>query len=177
LDRVKPLKLESSDTGGVENDEFPTSLDPSEDFVECAGVVLDDATHEDESTVIWRDDEDLKFKDGNNPSGFTLTELGASAGGGITEAQHESLDTLVHGIDETSYDEVLYSSGQVASYTVWETAAKLKKIREEVYSYTSGKVSQVITKQYDVAGTLKMTMTEVYAYTGNTVTSVTRTKS
>lgn len=101
-----------------------------------------------------------------------------SGGGGITEAQHEVLDTLVHDIDETSYDEVTYGSGgRVVSYVVWETAAKLKKIREEQYTYVSGKVSQVVTFQYDGAGVVKMTMTEAYAYSGGKVVSVTRTKS
>jgi hypothetical protein len=75
MDRVKPLKLESPDTGGVENDEFPTSMDPTEDFVECAGIVIDDATHVDESTVIARSNKDMIFKDGFNPAFVTLTQL------------------------------------------------------------------------------------------------------
>lgn len=97
-------------------------------------------------------------------------------GTGITEPQHEALDTLVHEIDETSYDEVTYASGRAQSYIVWASAAKLLKVREEQYSYTSGKVSQVVTTQYDGAGAVKMTMTETYTYSGSNVTSVTRTK-
>jgi hypothetical protein len=55
-----------------------------------------------------------------------------TGGSGITEPQHEALDTLTHDIDETSYDEVTYGSGsRVASYIVWASAAKLLKIREE----------------------------------------------
>jgi len=50
------------------------------------------------------------------------------------------------------------------------------KIREEQYSYVSGKVSQVITTQYDGVGAVKMTMTENYTYSGSNVTSVARTK-
>jgi len=100
-----------------------------------------------------------------------------TGGSGITEPQHEALDTLVHEIDESSYDEVVYSGNKVQTYTVWETAAKLKKIREETYSYSGNKVSQIVTVQYDGAGAVKMTMTEVYTYSGSKVTSVTRTKS
>jgi hypothetical protein len=100
-----------------------------------------------------------------------------TGGSGITEGQHEVLDTLVHEIDESSYDEVIYSGNNPTSYIVWETAAKLKKIREETYSYSGGKVSQVVTIQYDGTGAVKMTMTEVYTYSGSKVTSVTRTKS
>jgi len=75
LDRVKPLKLESIDTGGDDDDQFPTSLDPTEDLVECAGIVFDDASHVDESTVITRSNKDMIFKDGFNPSYITLTQL------------------------------------------------------------------------------------------------------
>ena len=108
--------------------------------------------------------------------GGSVKSLTAGAGGGITEAQHEALATLVHEIDATGYDEVIYTGGNVTSYTVWTSIAKTQKVREELYSYSSGKVSQVITKQYDSVGALKMTMTEVYTYSGSKVTSVTRTK-
>lgn len=104
------------------------------------------------------------------------SEIGL-AGSGITEPQHEALDTLTHEITETSYDEVTYSGGNPTSYIVWETAAKLKKVREETYSYVSGKVSQAVTKQYDGTGTLKATLTEDYTYAGSKVTSITRTRS
>jgi len=101
-----------------------------------------------------------------------------SGGSGITEAQHEALDTIVHDIDESSYDEVTYGSGNlVSTYIVWETAAKLKKIREEQYTYSGSKVSQSVTIQYDGTGAVKMTVTETYTYSGSRVTSVTRTKS
>lgn len=100
------------------------------------------------------------------------------SGGGISESQHEALDTLVHEIDESSYDEVIYGSGNlVSTYIVWETAAKLKKIREEQYTYAGSKVSQSVTIQYDGTGAVKMTVTETYTYSGSRVTSVTRTKS
>ena len=81
LDRVKPLKIESIDTGGNQDDQFPTSLDPEEDHVECAGMVLDDPGLIDETTVIWRDVNDMMFKDANNPEGYTLTQL-AQVGAG-----------------------------------------------------------------------------------------------
>lgn len=136
-------------------------------------VVLEDtAISPDEVGEMRNNAGDFQFKDQHgtfNPR--------SGGGGGITEGQHEVLDTLVHEIDETSYDEVAYSGSNPTSYIVWETAAKLKKIREETYSYSSGKVSQIVTKQYDGAGTLKMTMTEVYTYSGSKVTSVARTKS
>jgi hypothetical protein len=180
MDRVQVLKRESTAGGGDPTDEQPwdAPIEPQEDAVEAAGLYLQDVSNLDETTLIDRAGLDMRFKDGNNPGGKTLTELAASAGGGITESQHETLDTLVHDIDESSYDEVIYGSGNlVSTYIVWETAAKLKKIREEQYTYSGSKVSQSVTIQYDGTGAVKMTMTEVYTYSGNKVTSVTRTKS
>jgi hypothetical protein len=81
IDRVQPLKLEDPSTGGDQTDQFPTELDPSEDYVECAGLVIDDATHRDESTTIYRDGNDMRFTDTNNPDGPTLTELRAGGSG------------------------------------------------------------------------------------------------
>jgi len=75
LDRVKPLKLESIDTGGNQNDEFPTSLNPEEDHVECAGIVMDDPDNIDETTVIKREEDNMMFTDVRNPDELTLTRL------------------------------------------------------------------------------------------------------
>jgi hypothetical protein len=81
IDKVRPLKLEDPASGGDETDLFPTSLDPSEDNVMCNGIVLEDATHSDENVRVWRDGNDLKFKDTNNPTDNTLTDLLAGGGG------------------------------------------------------------------------------------------------
>lgn len=101
-----------------------------------------------------------------------------SGGSGITEGQHEGLDTLVHEIDETSFDEVIYTGNDITNYIVWTSPAKVLKIREELYTYnTSHRVTQLITIQYDASGVEKMRTTEVYTYTiANRVASITRTK-
>jgi hypothetical protein len=174
VDRVQLLKLEDPSTGGTELDQFPTAVDPTEDHLEAAGVVLQDATNRDELVRVWRDGNDLKFQDALNTTPLTLTDL--STGGGISEAQHEALDTLVHDIDETSYEEYVYSGSKVTSAITWTSAAKTLKIREEQYTYSGSKVSQAVTIQYDGAGIEVMRTTEVYGFDGSKVTSVTRTK-
>lgn len=85
IDKVQPLKLEDSATGGSELDQFPTELNPQEDYVECAGLVLDDAANRDETTRVFRDGDDLKFVDTHNPTPATLSEL--RAGGGYVATQ------------------------------------------------------------------------------------------
>lgn len=98
------------------------------------------------------------------------------AGGGISLATHRAADQLVHNIAEGSYDEPVYTGNRVDAIITWETAAKLKKIREEIYTYTGNKVTTIVTKHYDAAGVLLSgeQMTETLAYTGNKLDSITR---
>lgn len=37
-DKVKPLKIESSATGGTEDNPYPTETDPAEDYLSCKGI-------------------------------------------------------------------------------------------------------------------------------------------
>lgn len=51
MDRVRPLKFESTVTGGSSNDYLPTETNPQQDFVACKGIALEDsATHTIEKT-------------------------------------------------------------------------------------------------------------------------------
>lgn len=98
--------------------------------------------------------------------------------GGITEDQHEVLDTLVHELDETSEEEIEYSGGFPIRWTVWTDALKTAKIREETYSYTANRVTRLVATQYKPDGTSKkMEVTEDYTYTSGRVTRVVRTKA
>ena len=100
-----------------------------------------------------------------------------SGSSGITEGQHEVLSTLVHDLDGDSYDEAVYVSGRVVSYTIYADSGKLRKIREYLVSYTGGLASQIVANQYDAVGALKMTNTETYTYSGSRLATVTRTKT
>lgn len=186
LDRVKPLKLESIDTGGDEDDEFPTSLNPEEDHVECAGIVLDDPGVRDESTVIWRDGDDMKFMDTNNPDGYTLTELAASAGGGITAAQHDAIRQLIHFIDDGpgtgfasgAYKETTPAGPFPTSEIWWTSSGKTHKIVSLDTTWTGAKITQEVWKVYAADGvTVLATITDAIAYSGFFETSRTRTWS
>lgn len=79
VDRVQPLKIESPTSGGTQTDLFPTSVNVQEDYLECAGLAVQDADNRDETTLIYRDGYDLMFQDVNNPVAYTLTELAAGA--------------------------------------------------------------------------------------------------
>lgn len=102
-----------------------------------------------------------------------------SGSGGITESQHESLDTLVHDIAEDSYIEITRSSGKVTDVVIWTDSGKTKKIREWNITRSSGKVSQVVAKQYDGNGDLitGQTLTSSITRTGGQVSSITSVES
>lgn len=95
-----------------------------------------------------------------------------TGGSGITAAQHEVIDSLVHELAETSYIELTRSAGQVTDVITWETAAKLKKVREANITRASGQVSVVVEKQYDGAGSLAQTLTYTITRSGGQVASI-----
>lgn len=97
----------------------------------------------------------LRAADPTGPNDVATKQYGDAnwgTGSGISEATHEALDTLVHRLAETSYVEITRSGGQVTAVIVWETAAKLKKVRETNITRLSGQVSVIVEKQYDAAG-------------------------
>ncbi len=174
VDRVLPLKLEDTSSGGDEIDTFPTSLDPFEDHIECAGLVLDETSTRDESVRVYRSGGNLTFVDASNPTPHTLSDLLA---GGMGEDAHRLLDQLTHAIDEDSFDEVLRTNGKIDSIITWETDAKLKKIREVTVSRSAGKVASVVLKQYDASGVLKEQLTETYTRVNGRISSVNRVRA
>jgi len=91
---------------------------------------------------------------------------------GISEQEHELLDVLIHNIAETNYTEITRSSGKITDFIIWETVAKLKKIREYNLTRTSGKISSVVAKQYDSSGVLKSTLTSTITRTSGRISSI-----
>jgi hypothetical protein len=173
LDRVHPLKLEDPTTGGDQIDQFPTELNPLEDHIECAGLVLDDSLNRDESVRIYRDADDMAFTDVNNPTPLTLSDLLA---GGMTEEQHRLLPQSTHWLDQDSYDEVTRSGGKTTQVVTWESSSKVRKIREALVTRVDGHISQLVTKSYDISGVLHETLTEVFTRTSGRLVSIERTR-
>lgn len=122
---------------------------------------------------LYRSGNDLMFDDANNTP-KTLTELAAV---GISESEHEALDTLAHDLAESFYREYTYTGWRVTNVTTWETVSKLKKIREEQITYSSGRISTQISIQYDSSGVESYRMTYTYTYTGIRISSVTAVRS
>lgn len=71
-DKVKPLKLESSSTGGTENDFFQTECDPTEDYVAVKGVAFE---NNDNRTIDLNGSGYIQFKDAIETVAITVRQL------------------------------------------------------------------------------------------------------
>jgi hypothetical protein len=180
MDRVQVLKRESSFGGGDPTEEQPWEepIEAQEDAIEAAGVYLQDTSNYDEDVLLSRSGDNMTFKDASNPSPVTLTTL-LSSSSGITEPDHEALDTLVHDINENSYDEVVRAGPRVTNVITWDSSAKTTRIRDVSFTYSGSRVTQVTTRQYNASGSVLQTLTETFTYVGGSrrVSSITRTKS
>jgi hypothetical protein len=186
MDRVQLIKQESAALGGDGADELPydAPIEPQEDAIEVAGVYLQDDSNRDETTLIARSGDDMTFKDSNNPTAKTLSELLAGSGG-LTESGHRLLRQLIHFIDEGpaegfvsgAYKETL-PSGDVFPTSViwWESSSKLKKIVERTLTWTGVNLTTSVWEIYDTDGsTVIATITDAISYSGIFETTRTRT--
>lgn len=90
----------------------------------------------------------------------------------LNPTSHDALPTLVHNLSQTSYEEITRTSGLITNVTVWQTVAKLIKVRETTITRSGGLVSTVVDKQYDASGVLVQTLTQTFNRTSGLITSV-----
>jgi hypothetical protein len=95
-------------------------------------------------------------------------------GGALTPSNHRPLDQLVHNIAETSYEELVYTGNQLDAIIIWTNSGKTIKIRENLYTYASGRPATETIKQYDGAGAVITgeTLTGTYTYSGNQLQNI-----
>jgi hypothetical protein len=129
------------------------------------------------------DGEGRLYKKTGNDGLFWIPDSGGSevdltSGGGMSEATHLALDTLVHELAEDYYEEYTYSGSEISNVTVWTNSGKTLKIREYTYTYNPNHTVNVETvKQYDSGGSLLVTLTYTYAYSGTRISSITCVRS
>ena len=181
MDRVQLLKQEWSSLGGDAADEspYPEPIEAQEDAIEAAGVFLQDGSNRDEAVLVARNGDDMTFRDVNNPTPLSLTQLasGTGPGGGLDEAAHAALDTLLHGLDEDHNILPTFNGlGVITAMAIKTPSGTL--IRDAAFGHnTAGLITSVTLRQYDGSGTVVETLTAVYSYTSGALTSVTVTRS
>lgn len=178
-DRVRLLKNESPSTGGTQDDEgFPSQLRPNQDAPSVRGLFLQPydagpSPVEDEEVYFTRDGSgNMVFRDPVVGTEKTLDELSQTAGGGITEAQHEALDTLAHALTETHNVVITRDAGKVEEVLFEETGGTdIRKF--EVLTRTSGKIATFRLTQYQGDGvTVKRQLDVTVNRTGGKVSSL-----
>jgi hypothetical protein len=99
--------------------------------------------------------------------------------GGLSPAQHDLLDQLVHDIAENSYEELNYTGNVLNSVIIWTDSNKTTKIREWLYTYNGNRINTEVVKQYDGSGILIVgqTLTGTYSYSGNQLINITWVKT
>jgi hypothetical protein len=164
-DRVQVTKIETGTTGGNPAEDFTglassVPIEAQEDAIESAGHYFQDAANRDEEVYIDRDGNDLRFRDSNNTTPLTLTDLASGVAG------HEDIDSLVHCLAEDAYTEPTYGGpgGRINNITTWTDVTKTTKIRECQITYSGALVSQQVQIQYNAAGVEVQRITETIAY-------------
>jgi hypothetical protein len=110
VDRVQLTKYETSALGGDDADTlpYPAPIAPQEDAIEVAGVYLQDASNRDETVLIDRNGDDMRFTDPNNSGGVTLSALVRSVSKVGTPVNNELAvwtgDGTIEGESELTYD-------------------------------------------------------------------------
>jgi len=186
-DRVQLIKRESASQGGQDNQDGPfgdpVPINPNEDAIEAAGIYLQDETYRDENVAVFRNGDDMSFKDVSNPTPKTLTELIAGTGA-LTEEAHKTLRQLIHFIDNGPAEGFASGAYREVTGTIFPTAiiwytdgTKAEKIVELNITWSGVVVSQMEWKVWDTGSPQSViaTVTDAISYSGVFETSRTRT--
>lgn len=178
VDRVRPLKLEDAGTGGTQTDQFPTSVNPNEDYLDARGLALQNASSADDTVRIGRDaSNNITFTDPVAGT-YTLTDL--TAGGGVSETAHKSLLQLIHFIPEGPAEGFATGATRTTTGTtfpsqiLWRRADSTKLVEKNV-TYTGAFPTTIEWKIYAADGsTVLATVTDTVTYSGPFETNRTR---
>lgn len=125
MDRVQLLKRETAALGGDAADTlpYPAPIEPQEDAIEAAGLYLQDVSNRDETVLIDRNGNDMRFTDPNNSGGVTLSALVRSVSKVGTPVNNQLAvwtgDGTLEGESELTYDgSTLTVTGDVSATNI-----------------------------------------------------------
>lgn len=177
-DRIQVIKRESAALGGDSADDvdYFDTISAQEDAIECAGIYLQDASNRDETVWIERNGTNLRFFDGANPGGYSLTAL-ATGGSGLTynEFLLDNEPTAETGATDCTYTPT-YSGINVTKEEWKRNDTTLVKSID--YTYSGINVTTEVRKVFATDGTtIVAQVTWTYSYSGITVTSATMVRN
>jgi hypothetical protein len=102
-----------------------------------------------------------------------ITSTASGSGSGISLEDHETIDSFVHNLAETSITEIIRNpSNQVSNVNVRTVAVTGTLIRSTAISRVGGKVTDIVENQHDDGGTITQTLTSTINRVGTTVVSI-----
>jgi hypothetical protein len=166
IQSLRSLQIPASsqvDTTGMLFNEEINSNSELRPYIDSGSIVLNDGT---------KDLTSVQAQAYLTPvNQYTVTTTIVASG--MTIETHEEIYSLAHNPNVSRYVEYVRSGGSVTSIITWTDSGKTKKIKEEIFTRVSGKVSQVVTKQYDSNGIVIKTETLTYTRTNGIVTNET----
>ena len=157
------------------------------------GIVLDDRGPAGDNAGPPTEAGQIRFVTGQflGHNGTTVLDLGATAGGGITESQHKVLRNLIHFIDEgpgegfTSGATKTITGGLFPTSVLWRDAAGFKLVEKLITRSGGGatnlKPTPIKWKIYDgvgdASGNVLFTISDAITYSGAAEASRVRTIS
>lgn len=108
-DKVKPLKIESSSTGGTQNDGFPTEVNPSQDYLASKGIAFE---NNDNRTIDLDGSGNIQFIDATETVAKTVRQLRTAS---------ENIFTAVDDITDTNVQDAIRKANTFGSY--WQTTS------------------------------------------------------
>ena len=98
-----------------------------------------------------------------------------ASGSGLTLAEHENIDSLVHNISEDTYAEIIRNANNdVTQVNQYQFVSGPLVRRTDITRDASGNVTTTVERQYDGSGTLVQSLTTTLTRDANgQVTSIT----
>ena len=171
-DRVQPYKDETVVGGGsaTDTEPFPTTINPVQDGMEAAGLVLNDwnggSPIQDTNVSVTRTGNDLILADVTN---------GSLALSGLTREYDFLLDNDPPRVGNTL---TLTRTGGLVTKLTWNNTGTGKNIKTLDFTRVSGQVSTLVVKVFLPADgtTVVAQVTDTITRTSGKVSSITRTR-
>lgn len=98
-------------------------------------------------------------------SGSVITTI---SGSGIDLPTHENIDSLVHGISEDTYSEIIRNANnEVIEVNLYQSFGGPLVRKTEITRDLTGTVTSTVERQYDSSGTLIQSLTTTLVRDGN----------
>ena len=89
-----------------------------------------------------------------------------------TRLEQIGFSRLAFSVFESNFEELTYTGNNLTSAIVWTDSGKTQKIREQLFTYDTGRITTEVINQYDEDGTLLETLSGVHTYVGSRLVSI-----